>query len=523
MNSGVVTKKSDEEDKRVKKRKKRSKRRKISDPLVTSISHLLSSSLNLVSPENKHAKDKENVDNPSVKCGNKESPTPKMCGSNIQTPQQQQVNIVNLEREELGSDSTADTPLSDIKEKSRSKNAFEFMMESSKKSIGRNSPGKEMEKPINVAKGENKNKLMVRKLLFEKWATNKGSDKHKVKEKETEIYIKQQLEKRSIRMKKMLSLNGTKKLKKKRKPISDSEDSQDICINTIPDVVSMLDDNIININDKNMQNEKSKHSADSGKMNNKNNENEKKISKNPRRSDLLGFLGLPQSTKSEKRKFVEDDADDFIFDDNASLHRENPIKIKMFSPTVFQRKKRINANNSNEEIDEFEPKHNCEKIKHKKKKIITERKMKTSPDTDLRSESNTKTSTSNKRNSDKHSRIVNLIADESSTDSISAIENDTEPCQNQPLRRSTRNKRGSSKYIDSLVTYLVDDDSTDSDCDGKTREKTLKKDQALKLAPIFMQNKIKPKIDPVILEARKQFLMSGIPDALKRTIEKQQS
>lgn len=43
-----------------------------------------------------------------------------------------------------------------------------------------------------------------------------------------------------------------------------------------------------------------------------------------------------------------------------------------------------------------------------------------------------------------------------------------------------------------------------------------------KIAPIFALSSPKPKIDPVVAEARKQFLLSGLPSNLKKNIEREQ-
>ncbi|CAH1991030.1 unnamed protein product [Acanthoscelides obtectus] len=74
------------------------------------------------------------------------------------------------------------------------------------------------------------------------------------------------------------------------------------------------------------------------------------------------------------------------------------------------------------------------------------------------------------------------------------------------------------------------DDSKDSDVvslssgsDFEDDIKTKKPKKAVKVAPVFAKAAPKPKIDPEVLEARKQFLMSGIPEALKKNMEKQQS
>lgn len=60
--------------------------------------------------------------------------------------------------------------------------------------------------------------------------------------------------------------------------------------------------------------------------------------------------------------------------------------------------------------------------------------------------------------------------------------------------------------------------SSDDESNNKKKETP----KPIKVAPVFTKATPKPKLAPEIVEARKQFLMSGIPDSLKRTIEKQQ-
>lgn len=86
-------------------------------------------------------------------------------------------------------------------------NAFDVMMESRTKSIGRNSPGREKTEEDKVV--VNKEKLSARKSLLQTWADKKGGLKRKRIEEETEEIIKIKLENRADKFKKMLT--NTKK------------------------------------------------------------------------------------------------------------------------------------------------------------------------------------------------------------------------------------------------------------------------------------------------------------------------
>ncbi|KAI4456113.1 chromosome transmission fidelity factor 18 [Holotrichia oblita] len=342
----------------------------------------------------------------------------------------------------------------------------------------------------------------------------KGSKKRKVEEKEREVYVKHKLEKRAEIMKKMLSIDDEiiPRRMKARKIVSDSEDSQDVNIAQHVEDAEELNNVTINLtecnenknSDKNkkkicdkanVNHRKKESSKDKNKkrnsekveINNKEDSlNNSKSHTNSKKSNLDSFLGISSTTKSEKRKFVDDDEEEFMSDSNENINEENVIKIKMFSPKVFQKRKRVTTSD-NEEKNMFESK--C-KLKYK---------TKTHENGKSRSNNN-----SNDINNQHTSKNI-LIQDKS----------DSEITSNQFPRRSLRytNK--------SIPTYQVETDSDEFDNNKKEGANSRKNN--LKLAPIFIQKKPKQKIDPLILEARKQFLMSGIPEALKKNMDKQQS
>ncbi|XP_031352917.1 ATPase family AAA domain-containing protein 5 isoform X2 [Photinus pyralis] len=101
-------------------------------------------------------------------------------------------------------------PISDDDENCVKKiNAFTFMMDSRNKSIGQNSPGKEIkhgEDSVEIV-SENKKKLLTRKLLFEEWADRKGAKKRKMEYVEKGFIIEEKLSTRAKRLKKLLNVN----------------------------------------------------------------------------------------------------------------------------------------------------------------------------------------------------------------------------------------------------------------------------------------------------------------------------
>ncbi|KAK4874504.1 hypothetical protein RN001_013864 [Aquatica leii] len=105
------------------------------------------------------------------------------------------------------------------------KNAFTFMMDNRHKSIGQNSPGKEIEQLDESfeIKSEKKKKLLERKTLFQDWADQKGGKKRKIEDKERGVIIEKKLEKRSKLFKKMLKISEeglNEKPKKMKKTIT---------------------------------------------------------------------------------------------------------------------------------------------------------------------------------------------------------------------------------------------------------------------------------------------------------------
>lgn len=84
------------------------------------------------------------------------------------------------------------------------KNAFLIMMESRNKSIGTNSPGKELDPCEIINKCDHAKTLSARKKILSEWANFKGSAKRKREEEDRDQIIKSKLEKRSERMKKLL-------------------------------------------------------------------------------------------------------------------------------------------------------------------------------------------------------------------------------------------------------------------------------------------------------------------------------
>ncbi|XP_077297753.1 enhanced level of genomic instability 1 [Arctopsyche grandis] len=123
-------------------------------------------------------------------------------------------------------------PVSEEHNSSQDKNmdAFQFMMESRKKVIGSNSPGKELEASEDQSEDTpSKEAKAKRKLFLESWANKKGGESKKKKEENHNEFINEKLTKRKIKLKKMLQnkikgkpnannvRNGSPSIKKKDK------------------------------------------------------------------------------------------------------------------------------------------------------------------------------------------------------------------------------------------------------------------------------------------------------------------
>lgn len=75
-----------------------------------------------------------------------------------------------------------------------------------------------------------------------------------------------------------------------------------------------------------------------------------------------------------------------------------------------------------------------------------------------------------------------------------------------PRKSKARNKDDDSDFIE---TVIVDEESPDKHSKPK------------KLAPMFMKKLPKPTVDPAVKEARRNFLLSGLPEDLRNSIDKQ--
>lgn len=76
--------------------------------------------------------------------------------------------------------------------------------------------------------------------------------------------------------------------------------------------------------------------------------------------------------------------------------------------------------------------------------------------------------------------------------------------QETPEKRSTRSQKSKKDPDESIETLIVEEDSS-----------------VKKLAPLFVKKLPKPSVDPTVKEARRNFLLSGLPEDLRSTIDRQ--
>lgn len=114
-------------------------------------------------------------------------------------------------------------------------NAFDFMMNRRHKSIGRNSPGRELNanEPCDKIVGKDKNTARSRKAFLANWAEAKGASKRKREYDEVGKCIEIKLKKREKNFKRMLNINhnDSDKVISKRKKVprvmgSDEDDEK---------------------------------------------------------------------------------------------------------------------------------------------------------------------------------------------------------------------------------------------------------------------------------------------------------
>ncbi|CAG9856580.1 unnamed protein product [Phyllotreta striolata] len=400
------------------KRKRRKKKRKVSDPAVKNVTELLSTSLNLFSPVKVPAED-EVVDEVSESPAKENEPTIKTATK---------------------------------------KNAFQFMMESRNRSIGTNSPGRQLEEEPG-SNCKDRDKLKARRQVFSNWADQKGAAKRKRFEEEKDVIIEKKLNKRAKRLKKLLKVDNeevsSKRVRRTKivKRHSSSEDSDFECkLNDSRRVDKTRKNNTSISKDANEKPARNSRNNVKGKKSLSNNENRMNLSN----GNIKSFLS------SEK-------ADETILTKNTDTKQKEAnneiVKEKISVKSKSKKVKETNLTEISNQDDNL-----VSKISRSWKLKI---KINLNENVDILSSSST--------------------ANHEESDSTSELLDDSE------------------EKPEAVVELSSDEEF----------ENTPKK--SLKVAPIFTKALPRPKEDPTVAKARREFLSSGLPDSLKKTIEKQTS
>ncbi|XP_030751756.1 ATPase family AAA domain-containing protein 5 [Sitophilus oryzae] len=478
-----------------KKACKRKKRRKVSDPLVRDVTQLFSHNLSLVSPNNSN----EELSSTSL------------------LPESNDTNNLISEDSKIIDSSEKER----IPKEEQSINAFQFLMNSRNNVIGQNSKGKIIPMTASPTKEKCEN-LLLRKKLFKEWADEKGATKRKREEEEVEHCINHKLKKRAKRLKNMLQITNnsnndienhhSKVYQKKVKKISSSEsensnDSSMLITNSKVSNLTGINEGNININIK---------------------------CKTINQNSLTDFVDV-----------VKKDGKIDIFDEPigcSSSGQKNIIKIKMFTPDSTKKRKSL-CSSKKTILEEESQKNSKQQDCNKSLSSKVTRKTKSKETVSVTAENISLNSSENKFKKGKHTEKDQLKTETSERKLRSARyavnycelpdktnsqrKSDLVNGKIKTLVKSTprkinlqRQKRESLTKTNNVKDIRTTDSDneikilSDSDCETLSTKVT-------KLAPVFLKVVPKPKADPETVEARKQFLMSGVPDSLKKAPKKE--
>ncbi|KAG5885924.1 hypothetical protein JTB14_010953 [Gonioctena quinquepunctata] len=436
-------------NRRKKREKRSSEKHRKSDPAVGNVTELFSNSLSIVSPNNQ----------------------------NMKTVNMKEIividEVVKHSRDVKNSlviedDLKTDTPKNNGQIPNKP-NAFQFMMDSRHKSIGTNSPGKELhdqeETDDTVLK---KSKLAARKNILNNWAEHKGGAKRKRADEELGEIINHKLKKRAKRLRKLLKVDpiqqkvGAEDIRKSNRkriasiPLSSSESENDFEVTEIKngklktDLKSSINGTLSEIKIK--DNSNISHST----------EEDKKKSHG-------------KSIKVKPKKCIESDQNisatailKKITQKPDKRYRKAKKKVLISSSVEYNKVDvgKEKGSTSDEDILEKNP----QRRKHKKRKKRPE------------------------KDTDKSSQEINSAP---------------------PHNSSLDGNIDDGENGDTCTILSSDGDENLISKEMQSRNS--------KIAPVFARATPKPKEDPTIVEARRQFLLSGIPSSLKKVKEKQQS
>lgn len=457
------------------------------------------------------------------------------------------------------------------------KNAFEFMMNARNKSIGTNSPGKDLG---SVSKEKKKSPVIdaekaKRKLMLEEWADRKGGAKRKIREDESGEYINNQMDKRAKRLKKLLRNSNGKNtsISSDIEVIDDSTPSEEVAIT--PPIVK-FNFKKVNLSDKSKKSKKRIQVLDSDSEDDtplKDYASKAKQfevcqnNKAKRDSSTLSMATLETNTikDGETKTFpanVEKTPTKCVPKTPSKSVQKTPSKVVQKTPSKVIQKT---------------PSKCLQKTPSKTPKTLDTVQNKTTP---RKSDSFTAALSSPIKKRDSllgyFSKVAKspTAAEQIPADVIKVIESQPVEMVAQkmiPKKRGRKSKTNSpatvkmeqnqesttaseSKFTtnslessgrpkrhcrEKVMSYTVDLESSPSKVAAQkslkrakrilssspqtspVKASSVKLTKTHKLAPIFVKAPAKPVIDPQKVRARQEFLMSGIPEKMKLEIERQ--
>lgn len=417
-------------------------------------------------------------------------------------------------------------------------NAFQILMMSRHKVIGSNSPGKELQEPEDKP-GVSPSKLLARKRQLKTWSDSIKAKKRKLNDDEIDKCIKIKLNTRKERLKTLLHIDGnnsnTQESKRSRKKSDEKNPS------TSENIREKINKNLKDLTKENPVKNKSLSSGDDFEVKMDNIELSTPKSSKSRRHKKSSH-NTPKSSKWKmKIKLFNQDSDDNCSDqkiDYETILNENENYVNKLPESKIESQsidvKCVDSRITDGEIEiceesviSKETESDIPKNKEKNDEIhITE--AKDVPGIDEIIEKNTiiENGVAVQKTEEANSEIVLIQEVEKTDEDILIIDESDEKItvtedpdveiikteESNENRRVLRNRISLNKNKN--IDYAYSSDESDEDCKKKKRK-------TVKVAPVFAKAIPKPKIDPEVLEARRKFLMSDMPDVLRKKIEKQ--
>lgn len=386
-------------------------------------------------------------------------------------------------------------PLSDIAKPSTSKNAFQMMMSARNKSIGSNSPGKEATtktspEPERLAKTK-------RKLMLEKWAESKGRAKKDKDEKAVEEYIKVKMDERAERLKEMLV-----------KP----KESNEVAVvpkrgrgrpKTKTNVVPKT--RVRRLSSSDFEEVLPKEHIDKEFLS-------KLSSPTKKKDSLLGYF--PKSSSNSPEVVPENTSTETAIPAATKRGRGRP-KTKTNGMKSKSRTVRLSSIECGEAIlSETEFLSKLSSPTKKKDSLLGyfPTSKSNSPEF-VPEETPTAAATPDPMSSGRPKRNCVSTAKR-------YVDDDLSPEKNTPKRRCQRaNSSQQTSSKSSKTPKETENEIVTIDCDESLSQPETRK--PVKLAPLFIKLLPKPVIDPSVIRAKQDFLMSGIPEKMRMEIDQQ--